>query len=151
MANNLACVVYLSSYRGEVAAVEQRLQVLGYEVQSFEVTKERASAVQTGDPSSLPSELRKCLDKADLCVLLIDEDADCLGAVAGFGSDFGCRVVTVGGEPDDVPSDVDDIADGHVPDIERPEADEILCGKPERIQTDGVAAPVRKPARVKCQ
>lgn len=151
MANKLACIVYLSTFAGSVDAVEQHLQALGYDVHSFEVTKDRANTVVAGELSSLPTELRKCLKDAELCILLIGEDAECLGPIGGLGSDLGCRMVTIGGDPDDVPTDIDDIADGHIPDIEQPEADEVLGGERIRIKPDGEAAPERKPKRQKCQ
>lgn len=151
MAGKLACVVYLSSYQGSVDAVEDHLQALGYEVHTFEVTEERAQAVRAGDSSSLPDELRQCLEKADLCVLLLGEDAERLGAIGGLGSDMGCQVVTVGGDPEKLPSELDDVIDGHVPDTEQPTVDEIFEGTPERIKPDGEPAEVRKAKRVKCQ
>lgn len=151
MVKKLACVVYLNSYAGSVAAVEQRLQALGYKVHSFEVTKERADAIVAGDAASLPSELRNCLQECELLVLLLDDDAECLGSIGGLGSDAGCRVVTVGGDPETVPTELDDITDGHIPNIEHPTADEVLGGSRERIKPDGTVSDERKPKRVKCQ
>lgn len=147
----LACVVYLSSYAGSVDAVEEHLQALGYEVHSFEVTEERARAVRAGALDTLPEELRHCLENAELCVLLLGDDAEALGAIGGLGSDMGCRVVTVGGDPENLPDELDDVIDGHVPDIEQPPADEVFDGAPERIKPDGSPSEERKPKRVKCQ
>ncbi len=151
MAGKLACVVYLSSYQGSVDAVEDHLQELGYAVVSFEIAKERAEAVRAGDLSSLPDELRECLQKADLCVLLLGDDAEPLGAIGGLGSDMGCQVVTVGGDPENLPSELDDVIDGHVPDTDQPIVDKIFEGTPERIRPDGEPAEARKAKRVKCQ
>jgi hypothetical protein len=151
MASKLACIVYLSSYQGSVEAVEDHLQGLGYDVHSFEVTKARAEAVRAGDVASLPDELRKCLQDAELCVLLLGDEAECLGAIGGLGSDLGCRVVTMGGDPESLPAELDDVIDGHLPDVEQPQVDEVFQGTPERIKPDGTASPDRKPKRVKCQ
>lgn len=151
MARKLACVVYLSSYRGSIDAVEERLQALNFEVHTFEVTEERAQAVQAGDLSSLPDELRQCMQTADLCVLLLDERAEGLAAIGGLGSDMGCQVVTIGGDPEVLPAELDDVIDGHVPDIDLPIVDEVIEGEPERIKPDGEPADERKANRVKCQ
>lgn len=151
MAKDVACIVYLPSNVGSVEEVEQRLASQGYEVRSFEVTKERAAAVKAGQWETLPNELAACLEEAVLVVLLIDEDANLLGPIAGLGSDAGCRVVSIGGSPDDLPVDLDDIIDGHIPSVDAPNADEVIGGKPDRIEPDGESASPRKPVRVKCQ
>lgn len=151
MASKAACIVYIEEFAGSVDAVEARLHELDYDVQSFEISKDRATAVRAGELESMPPELRTCLEAADLCVLLLGDDAECLGAIGGLGSDLGCRVVTIGGSPENVPSELDDIADGHLPDVDQPAADEVLGGTRSRIKTDGEPAEERKAKRQKCQ
>jgi hypothetical protein len=68
-----------------------------------------------------------------------------------LGADLGCRVVTVGGDPETVPTELDDVADGHVSDIEQPLADDILGGDRVRVKPDGTATEPRAPKRQKCQ
>jgi len=88
---------------------------------------------------------------ADLCVLLLEDSAEGLAAIGGLGSDMGCQVVTIGGDPEELPSELDDVIDGHVPEIDLPVVDEIIEGEPERIKPDGEPAEERKLRRVKCQ
>jgi hypothetical protein len=151
MDRKLACVVYLSSYVGSLARVEARLLKLGYEVHSFEVSKDRADAIVAGDKASLPDALRDCLEQSELCVLLIDESAGSLGTIGGLSSDLGCRVVTVGKDLESLPIELDDIADGHLPDVDHQKADEVLGGERVRINVDGTELPLREPKRQKCQ
>lgn len=151
MAEEFACIVFLPSSRGKVEEVEQRLISQGYQVHTFEITNDRAAAVKSGDWGSLPKELADCLEEAALVVFLIDEGGSLLGPIAGLGSDAGCRVVSIGGGPSELPEGLDDVIDGHIPNVNAPDADDIIGGKPDRIESDGQAAPPRKPKRVKCQ
>ena len=151
MAQKLACVIYLSSYSGSVAATEEKLVEQGFAVHVFEIAKALASQVSIGQWDTLPAEIADCVKKADLVVLLIEDDAELLGPIAGLSSDAGCQVVTVGGEPDALPDGLDDIIDGHLPNLEIPQAEEILGGATNRLGQDGDPVAPRKPRRVKCQ
>jgi hypothetical protein len=131
----------------EVAA---QLRNDDYEVCVAEVTKDVAQSVKAGDVSSVPKEVAQCLSDADICIILVSDDVD-LGAIGGMASDSGCRVVTVGGSPDELPVEFDDIIDGHVPRPDSPQLPDIIEGEPALIRPDGTIAPRRKPKRVKCQ
>ena len=151
MATKLACVIYLESYTGSVLAIKNKLDEQGYEVHSFELAKNLASDVRMGHWETLPDQIAACLRDADLVVLLIDDDAETLGPIAGLGSDAGCRVVTVGGNPDNLPESLDDIIDAHLPNLDIPQAGEIIGGVSDRLSDEGRSAAKRKPRRVKCQ
>lgn len=145
-----ACVIYTQSKQAEAEAASAKLKDAGYDICMAEVSSEEADAVKLGDVESLPTQVRDCLDGADVCVILIDEDVD-FGDIGGIASDEGCRVVTVGGEPEDLSEDLDDIIDGHLPTPESPDFIDVIEGEPERVGTDDEAAAPRKPPRVKCQ
>lgn len=145
-----ACIVFCQAKASEAEAVAKRLQGDGFETCMAEVTFTDAKAVKAGDTLSLPSAVNECLDGAEVCVILVDED-NAFGGIGGLASDEGCRVVTVGGDPTDLPTDLDDIIDGHVPSPDSPELCDIVEGEPERVQPDNSPAPPRNPDRVKCQ
>jgi len=150
MATKKACILHTPQKKVDAEAVSKRLRAEGYDVRVTGVSIQTAKSVEAGDRSTLPPTAAECLENATLCVILVDEDG-CLGTVGGLASDAGCRVITVGGSPDALPNDLDDIADGHVPSPDAPELVEIAKGKDERIAPDGTRAPPRKPNRVKCQ
>ncbi|MGN6155713.1 MAG: hypothetical protein ACTHN4_08255 [Sphingomicrobium sp.] len=150
MATKKACVIYTPQKKTEAQSTAGRLQDDGFDVCLTEVSAEVANAVQAGNQSSLPTDVKDCLDGAEVCVILVDEAID-LGGIGGIASDVGCRVVTVGGDPDKIPTELDDIIDGHVPSPDDPELIGVVEGQPERIKPDHTSAPPRKPDRVKCQ
>jgi hypothetical protein len=150
MATKKACILHTPQKKADAEAVAKRLQAEGYDTCVTGVSSQTAKSVQAGDMSTLPSTVAECLKDASICVILVDEEG-CLGAVGGLASDAGCRVVTVGGSPDALPKELDDIADGHVPSPDTPDLIDIANGKDERITPDGSSAPPRKPKRVKCQ
>jgi hypothetical protein len=150
MATKKACVLHTPEKKAEAEAVSKRLQADGFEVCVTGVSTQTAKSVKAGDTSTLPTTVEACLKDASVCVILVDDEGS-LGAVGGLASDAGCRVLTVGGSPDALPNDLDDVADGHVPSPDAPELVDIANGKDERIAPDGTSAPPRKPKRVKCQ
>jgi len=152
MADRVACVIYTKSRANDLPATEQSLVLQGYRVDAFEITQDLAGDFISGNDASLPSVLRTCLEIAEVCVLLFDENcADVFCGIGGFASDRGCRVITVGGDPDDIPTELDDISDGHVPSPEVDSFPDIIKGDPVRIKPNGEKAPPRNPDRIKCQ
>lgn len=152
MAEKIACVIYTKNHEPELADVVKQLENRGFQVECHEVTSDVAAAYSKGDSQSLPDAVRECLERAEVCVLLFDEDFDeVFAGIGGLASDCGCRVVSVGGSPEDLPTDLDDIIDGHVPSAQSPDFPEIVDGKPDRVLPDGGSAGPRKPDRVKCQ
>lgn len=154
MAAKKACVIHTEAKRSDAENVAGRLASDGYEVCITEVSADEAKAVQSGDSSSLTAEVRACIDGADLCVILVDDDADIcagLGGIAGAASDGGCRVITVGGEPEEVPEPLDDIIDGHVPAADSADLLDIANGRSDRVKSDRQSAAKRSEDKVKCQ
>lgn len=154
MTEKKACVIFTASKEAEAKHVVQRLSDSGYEISAIEVTHEIAEAAKAGDQASIPPEIASCLNDAEVCVILFEEEtaaSGALGGLAGIASDAGCRVVTIGGDPDELPSDVDAIIDGHVPSSETPDLIDVVNGRPRRIRPDNTQAPGRDPERVKCQ
>lgn len=145
-----ACVLHTPFKAAEAVEVGDRLRAGGCEVCITGVSTQTAKAVESGDKSSLSSTVADCLNGAEVCVILIDDEAS-LGPVGGIASDAGCRVVTVGGSPDDLPSELDDIIGGHVPQPDTPELLDIVGGQDARISPDGAQADRRKSDRVTCQ
>ncbi len=148
-----ACVIFTSAKEAEADEVMGRLKAEGYEVCAARVPAEIAKAAKD-ENSSPPAEVAECLDGAEVCVILVDEDPTVSSGMGGFGgsaSDGGCRVVTVGGDPENLPSELDDIIDGHVPSPDSPELIDVAAGRPERIKPDNTSAPKRDEDRVKCQ
>ncbi|WP_162888162.1 hypothetical protein [Sphingomonas mesophila] len=145
-----ACIVFTEARAAEAEVVAKRLQENGFDACMAEVSITEAKAVQAGDASTLPDHVKDCLDGAEVCVILVDEEA-ALGGIGGLASDGGCRVVTVGGDPAILPTDIDDIIDGHVPSPDAPDLIDVVEGEPERIRPDNSPAPPREPDRVKCQ
>jgi hypothetical protein len=150
MAAKKACVLHTPEKAADAEIVGQRLRASGYEVCITGVSSETAKTVKAGDKSSLPNAVAACLEGASVCVLLIDNEGT-LGALGGIASDSGCRVVTVGGPPDALPTELDDIVNGHVPNPDTPQLVEIVDGEDIRIEPDGSQAPRRKSDRVTCQ
>ena len=150
MAAKKACVIHTPAKKDAAEATAARLQGDGYEVCVTEVTSDIAGQVKAGAGSSLPSDVAACLDGADICVILVDDEVS-LGAIGGLASDAGCRVITVGGAPDDLPTEFDDIVDGHVPGPDSPELPDVVDGDSVLMRPDGTSMPRRKPKRVKCQ
>jgi hypothetical protein len=145
-----ACVIHTKGKQAEADATSAKLQDVGYEVCMAEVTAGEAAAVKAGEHGSLPARVQDCLSGAELCLILVDDEVG-LGIVAGLASDGGCRVVTVGGSPEDLPEELDDIIDGHLPSPDAPDFVDVIEGEPERVGPDNEPAPPRKPPRVKCQ
>jgi hypothetical protein len=153
MAAKKACVLYGSEQEVAAEAAAERLRKDGYEVCASEVTAEEARTVRAGDLTSLPPQVSECLKGAELCLILLAErnpSAD-LGPLAGLASDAGARVVTLGGSPEELPTELDDVIDGHVPSVDAPRFDEVVCGVPERLRPDNTTVPRRDEDRVKCQ
>lgn len=150
MATKKACVVHTPAKKTDAEAVRERLSNDGYSVCLTEVSASEANAVEAGDRSSLPVDVRECLEGAEICVILVD-DVVGLGAIGGLASDMGCEVMTVGGSPEDLPDSLDDVTDGHVPTPDAPQLEEIVQGKPEMIRPDNTRAKPRDSDRVKCQ
>lgn len=153
MAEKKACVLYGSGQENAAEAAAERLRNDGYGVCTVEITAEEAHAVRAGDLTSVPSAAAECIEGSEVCLILIGEGngvAD-LGPLAGLASDAGARVVTVGGSPEDLPTELDDVIDGHVPSIDSPRFDDVVCGVPERVRPDNTTPTGRKEDRVKCQ
>ena len=150
MATKKACVIHTTSKKAEAEAVAKQLSDKGFQVCVTEVSAEEANAVKSGDSSSMPNAVQECLEGSEVCVVLVDEAVD-LGGIGGIASDQGCRVVTVGGDPDNLQTNLDDIIDGHVPSPDDPELVDVVEGEPDRIKPDHTPAPPRKPDTVKCQ
>lgn len=150
MATKKACVVHTPSKKAGAETVVSRLRGEDYEVCVAEVSVEIAKDVKAGEMASLPADVRGCLEGADVCVILIDEEVN-LGVIGGLASDGGCRVVTIGGSPDNLPAELDDVVDGHLPAPDSPELVDVVSGVPERVRPDNKPAPPREPDRVKCQ
>lgn len=154
MPNKKACVIYSHENQAEASQVAQRLGGEGYEVCATEVTGEEANSIKAGVLDSIPPKVAGCLADAEVCVILVGEDKPAevgFGGVAAAASDAGCRVVTVGGSPEQLPTELDDVIDGHVPSADSPELPEIISGRPQRIRPDNTPAPERDEDRVKCQ
>jgi hypothetical protein len=153
MAEKKACVIYTAAKEAEAMRVAERLKGEGYEVCAEEVTPEFAEAAPDGG-SPIPQELAECLSGAEVCIILVEGDPALsagMGGIGGAASDGGCRVVTVGGNPEALPTELDDIIDGHVPSADTPELIEIANGRPDRIRPDNSPTPDRDEDRVKCQ
>jgi hypothetical protein len=150
MATKKACVIHTASKKPEAEAVAKQLGDEGFQVCLTEVTAEEANSVKSSDTSSVPTAVQACLEGSEVCVILVDEAVD-LGGIGGIASDGGCRVVTIGGDPDNLPIDLDDIIDGHVPSPDDPELVDVVEGEPDRIKPDHTPAPPRNPDTVKCQ
>jgi hypothetical protein len=150
MAAKKACILHTPQKAAEAEEVGKRLRADGHEVCITGVSSQTAKAVKAGDKSSLPITVAECLNGASVCVLLIDDEKS-LGAIGGIASDSGCRVVTVGGSPEALPTELDDIVNGHVPTPDTPELVDIVDGEDIRIEPDGSQAPRRKSDRVTCQ
>lgn len=151
MSTKKACVIFTAAKEAEVGQVVQRLSEAGYEVCTTEVEPDIAKAVKAGAVASVPTEVANCLSGAEVCVILLDQELDAFGGLAGVASDGGCRVVTVGGDPEKLPADLDDVIDGHVASSQNPDFVEIVNGRPERIKPDNSPATRRKVNKVKCQ
>src|SRR5690348_11625332 len=108
VATKKACILHTPSKKAEAEEVSKRLEADGYETCVTGVSTQTAKSVQAGDSSTMPCSVVECLKGASLCVILVDEEG-CLGAVGGLASDGGCRIVTVGGSPDALPDDLDEI------------------------------------------
>ncbi len=150
METKKACILHTPKNKADADVVAQKLGNNGYDTCVTEVTAEEAKSVRTGDASSISSAVKDCLDGAEVCVIILDEAVD-FGGIGGIASDGGCSVVTVGGDPDDLPSDLDDVIDGHVPSPDDSELVVIVEGEPNRVKPDHTTAPPRKPDTVKCQ
>lgn len=150
MAARKACIVYTEAKSAEADVVADRLKGQGFNPCLAKVTVEDAMAVKAGDASSLPRAVQDCLNGAQVCILLI-EDESTLGGIGGLASDAGCRVITVRGDPGDLTQDLDDLIDGHIPSPNSPELIDVVEGAQERVLPDGSSAPPRNPDRVKCQ
>lgn len=153
MAGKKACIIYTAAKEVEADSVVERLKANGYEVWAKKVTAEVAEAAQ-GESSPVPPEVAECLSAAEVCIILVDDDpavSSGMGGIAGLASDGGCRVVTVGGKPDALPVELDDIIDGHVPSADTPDLIKIVDGRPDRISPDNTPVPKRNEDRVKCQ
>lgn len=145
-----ACILYTPRKRPEAENVAERLKADGYTPCITGVSIQTAKTVEAGDKSSLPSTVTDCLEGASVCVVLIDDEAS-LGPIGGIASDSGCRVITVGGSPDELPTELDDVVSGHVPAPDTPELVDIVHGEDIRIAPDGTQASRRKSDRVTCQ
>jgi hypothetical protein len=145
-----ACIVFTEMKAMEAEAVAKRLQGQGFDTCMAQVTIVEAKAVKAGDTSTLPAAVKDCLNGAEVCIILVEENT-ALGAIGGLASDEGCRVVTVGGDPADLPTEIDDVIDGHVPSPDAPDLMDVVEGEPERIRADNSPAGPREPDRVKCQ
>jgi hypothetical protein len=151
MSNNEACVLYTSARHADALSLEIRLKALGLDVCLAEIAAEVAQRVKSGDRSSLPAGVAECLEGASLCFVLVDETGDSMGALAGIASDMGCRVISIGGSPEDLPDSLDDIVDAHLPDIGNDRLPDAVSGEAIRVRPDNSLAPARKENRVKCQ
>ncbi len=154
VATKKACVIYTPEKAAEAAKVAARLGDDGFAVCREEVTSEEAITAKASNTSSLPAQVLQCLEGAEVCVILLEEDVGTdagMGGISGIASDGGCRVVTVGGSPEALPTELDDIIDGHVPSADSPDLIDIVNGRPDRIQPDDTSAPKRDEDRVKCQ
>jgi hypothetical protein len=154
MATKKACVIFSAAKRTEADEVVRKLRDEGFEVCAAEVASDVGRAVKAGDITSVSAEVANCIDGAEVCIILVEEDASAsagMGGLAGIASDGGCRVITVGGSPEKLPRELDDIIDGHVPSADTPELIDIVNGRPDRIKPDKKPAPSRDEDRVKCQ
>lgn len=148
-----ACLVYTAATAGERDAVRKRLEDQGYDVCEVEAQLADAVAAQAGE-ADLPSELRACIDGAEVCIFLIPEDASAMGDLGGgigAGNASGKRVVAVlVGQPQNLPQKVDDLADAVV----RVDSDNLIPAvEGEKVwEAPGKeGGEPRKTKRVKCQ
>src|SRR5690242_19761312 len=92
MATKKACILHTPEKKAAADEVAKRLKEKGYAVCVTEVSTETAKAVKAGDKASLPADVADCLEGADVCIVLVDEQGS-LATIGGLASDGGCRVV----------------------------------------------------------
>jgi hypothetical protein len=147
-----ACVLFGSEKTNEAEQLRVQLEQAGCTVCLTEITIDVAKVVQNKDAENFPEEVTICLDGADLCFILISEGIlGCAGAIGGAASDGGCRVISIGGSPDNLPTQLDDLVDSHLPDVNDENLPSVVDGESICIGPDKVRRPTRKEDRVKCQ
>ena len=147
-----ACVLYGATKTAEAEHLKAELEKSDCTVCLTEVTAAVGQNVQQGLMLGLPDEVAACIDGADLCfILLSDEIAEVSGSLAGAASDRGCRVVSIGGSPSDLPQALDDIIDAHLPSPGNEHLPAVIGGECIRVGPDKTRAHDRDEDRVKCQ
>jgi len=104
-----ACVVYVSSMKGEADSLEEQLRQAGLEVCKVLVDAPVADALQNGG-GSVPASVRDCITESDVCYFLLNGEPvnASIGEVLRLAATLGKRIVAV--VQGDLPVEVDDVA-----------------------------------------
>lgn len=143
-----ACVIFVARLEDKAAFVAARLESEGFDVCLHEASEEDARAAKGG--GTINADIAKCLDGADVCVFLIDEEGQFSGlGWAAVGS--GARVVGVLiGANAKASADIDEIGSAVLP-IDSGNLGKALAGEDVWEGTDGKPVKPRDLRRQKCQ
>lgn len=143
-----ACVIFVARLEEKAAFVAARLESDGFDVCLHEASEEDARAAKGG--GAVSAGIAKCLDGADVCVFLIDEEGQFSGL--GWAAVWsGARVVGVlVGENAKASADIDEIGSAVLP-IESGNLGKALTGEDIWEGADGQPVKPRNPRRQKCQ
>lgn len=148
-----ACLIYVSVTESLRAVAREKLTSEGFEVCEVLADLDDAKAAQAAE-GTLPTDLRKCIDKANVCVFLLPEDANndgCIGPGGGLASELGKPfIAVVEGGREILPQVFDADAAGVVHDCEDEFIDAIR-GDQTFKNPDGSNSDDRKITHIRCQ
>jgi len=143
-----ACVIFVARLEEKAAFVAASLESEGFDVCLHQASEEDARAAKGG--GTVNAGIAKCLDSADVCVFLIDDEEQYSGiGWAAIGA--GTRVVGVlVGANAKASADIDEIGSSVLP-ISSENLGKALTGEDVWEGVDGKPVKPRNPRRQKCQ
>lgn len=145
-----ACVVFTVGLESEVPSVADQLANQGFAVCSASADQEIVEAAQKGS-TSLPDEVKNCIDNAAICVFLVPQkDAEPVVAAAGYAGRSGKKIVAVCEDPSTLPQVFDDLASSVVH-VDNPRLADAIQGNTVWDGPTGPDGAKRSISRVKCQ
>lgn len=143
-----ACVIFVARLEEKAVVVAARLEAEGFDVCLHPASEEDARAAKGG--GTVNAEIAKCLDGADVCVFLIDEE-DQFSGLGWTAVGAGARVVGVlVGTAAKASAGIDEIGSAVLP-IDSGNLGKALIGEDVWEDADGKPAKPRNPRRQKCQ
>lgn len=148
-----ACLVYVSASEAARKAAVEQLHAKGYEVCEVLADTDDVQKMQA-DAGELPPDLLACLDRSEICVILLPEDPDADGIIAAAASGADAQrlrmVCVVAGDRASYPESIDDHAKSVVR-VGSPKLAPAIDGEECWEEPGGGPRIERKFKTVKCQ
>ncbi|QQB53324.1 hypothetical protein [Delftia acidovorans] len=145
-----ACIVYTSDFEEDLPKIVEHLSENGFEVCVSIADQDAAEAAQAGNLSKVNTEIKECIENAEVCIFLIPKKSpESLTSAAKHAGALGTKIIAVVESTNSLPQIFDEISTAVVG-VGSPQLPRALnCEEVWESPKDSTSG--RKIPRIKCQ